>query len=1124
MPFPRMSVFEKHFTYLDDVPVSASKNPVKKVSFVDSLGNTVIGFFKAKSEDYTPFQIKYAVASSILVRLFVGEQGAEERLVFNEKGDIIGSVSIWCPDYKPMKAWKLFWQSVTDVEEKKIVNPSTSDLLVLNFMRLLMAATRIKGDDFHGGNLCPTAMIDAERYAYHILAEVLGYRWNEGRLHEEPIEALRFRSEHLSNYPNDGRCTHWPANDIPKCITIEKIHAAAEAVQSLASNPCIETENGQVCANDQKFTAVLAILLAFNSNLLQAHLEPYLGDLPLDFMSLNHDSGNKEAANRLMGKFPHLFNKETDKDSFIKHYCVMQQIEHDEFYRANVFYWGCKENKYHVPVPGFWEFLKNRPGAFREVTAWMEAQNKAFEAVWEKQQFSSTEPSLSSNPSSTNCMGPECQYDLKMVEAAYHQIYRDSRSPLIYDCLMELNASYSKLLARESELPFHHLNLEDDELTSVHQIFGKLIIPKPPDANLLHLNIYTLLQGLNKAIQAYTDLKGKDLTKQANEDFLETYKRQLAIYLEEIESQNPPEQWYLKFRQLVSILEFVCEDFSFEKHLNSENASINVPINIISPKFLTRENTNKKVVSAGIKTLFEWAKTVERSLLIDLLLNILHQYEPHPLNVLSNRKRHLTIEKYLKSTEDDGPNILAYILSTGAMKSNSLNCKMVDALLNYMVYQYLDVKDLSLFTIRDALEKKEFDIEVYTREAIHYASSMNEAITNKHSNFTIKKFYDEMYDWAEKQDKDMFTQLLNKSIDAHRSYFSLGFFASNSLIHQAAELVQSNYSQSEKLACLFYETANDPMGKTLLDNVLEAMNKTECQEYPCVNNYNKMEDEELYFKRLSQFSSLHLNIDDETLARFAHALFYFTDSLNKEKFQSLLKEAGAQQDGQEEKVANSYQLARLLKKENEKICELICIKLRNEIITSFATSKTRVDATHFKRILNFNMALQGRYFIRRREDFANLRLKPQFTPKELIKKIFNYVEHTTPTCFNALIENSIAVYEQNISCYTTPRSGAVREVLGKQISNKEKLAQIFKAGGIDSTSLNTHIFRRLTQELQCSLEAEDEVSYLKDLRLLAEKQLQTIVREKTRILSLQSEVKFNEEDGEFNDELVFHCV
>ncbi|MDP1602487.1 MAG: hypothetical protein Q8M03_04410 [Legionella sp.] len=417
MPLPLKAVLESQFTIETAGPaVPASGHPVRRVTFTNENGEKVVGWYKLLDDTYPEILAKISVAFGVRMRMALGKEVAEDRLVFDENGKILGTVSISVPDFKPMQC--AGETPPLDLREKEQVCPSVYTLLEHNFARFIVAAFLSGDDDGHPGNVGLNGLIDHDMRGYRLLTRIIkGPRFLDrvlgGFYAESPDNEFHITQQDILDLPIVKDRAFWCAHKNP--LNPAKQFSAWTSFQELATNPSIilpveppgpdkpaasaesPPPSKPVSFQEQLFYALLKELMVYDPEVLRSRLIEYLGDTPVDFMALGEGKSAELAA-----AYPELFKlkkgvppengAEPDPDyhpgnndePFVNIIAQFFQAKYDEFYKAVVFNPGCEKNSSGVPVPGYDDYLRRTPSSYRKVRAEMAAQNELIAEAWQR--------------------------------------------------------------------------------------------------------------------------------------------------------------------------------------------------------------------------------------------------------------------------------------------------------------------------------------------------------------------------------------------------------------------------------------------------------------------------------------------------------------------------------------------------------------------------------------------------------------------------------------------------------------------------------------------------------------------------------------------------------------------
>lgn len=797
--------------------IPPSGHQVIKVEFVDTDGKKVLAFFKGVAPDYPPILCKYAVASSLMMRGWIGEAVAEERLVLNDKDEIVGTVSIALPEYKRLHG---YGETALDNQEKELVNPSRETLMQRGCVELLAALYLIKEEDTHIYNIGTTRIVDnavfgsekedgttrivhkvvfgsidrdmSEYSRTHIMK---GCRLVEGLLKPIPKKVMSLKPGDLDNFPNVEGRTHWPANNRPGNFNYFKHHLAAEAFQSLAANPSLETEKGPVSFQEQLFSALLKILLNSEPELRRARFEDYFGDLPLDYLSL--ELSKREALER---EAPTKFNVETNDKPFVDHILDFFQDEYNESYRTVVLYTGCKENDYGVSVVGFANFLRNKPSAFKNILEWAARENKRMDESWKAHLAKKTPSTTRENKPvgsekgaiptfvDSYCVAPEGRYNLEKMKQRYHKIWRDAHEPIVGAILEKARVLANDMAnsMRVKPLPLKKIevpSIGDPKLTEAWQLLGE---PEPveeskkldchPESSLRvglrALEIF--IEQVHQRASDYYKLPLEELTPENNQLFIEFVDKLIRACekgLGDALGNDKMNKWRSQFNPIAEDLQRLTCGLQFQRHLLSlRDLPLEVKAEYDYIALLKRKHTDEEVVTMCLNALFDWANKLEKGVLDDYINTVIEgAYKPSPYNVTANRPRAQRVKEYLKSSEgEDGANRLATILSTGGCTTTSLNTKLIKCLIPIMLQDTNQV-DVNLLSVRSACGREELDVALYTLRAKEFALN-DKRFVHIHAKIRMEQLNEIMYQWVRDFPRPQFKKMVYLALSKYEPY------------------------------------------------------------------------------------------------------------------------------------------------------------------------------------------------------------------------------------------------------------------------------------------------------------------------------------------------------------------
>ncbi|CEG62367.1 hypothetical protein [Legionella micdadei] len=830
MAVPLKALRISQLTKAEGQEITPSGHAVEGVQFTDIDGSVKKGFFKPLAADYPDLLAKYSVAVSVAIRLALGDRAAEDRLVFDETGQkIVGTVSIALPGYKPLLS-KGSKSVPEDPQEKELVCPSKETLIKHNVAELLIAAWRYKCDDRHPDNFSLYGLIDWDMFLYHITRIMKGGRLIDGFLKPIPKKGMSLKDHELNTFPNVQNRTHWPANERPGNFNYYKHHLAAEAFKSLA---------GSTDFQEQMFEALLKELLTFDPEMLRVRLEEYLGDLTLDYSSL--DFAKKTECEQ---EYPSIFNSETDKKLFIDHMVAVFQKEFGEFRAAVIYYQGCKDNGHGTAVSSFANFLRNKPSAFKRIYEWAEMQNQKMAEQWKKAEGKSlnTDSILDAYH-----VAPEGRYNLARMKKHYHKIWRDSHFLALSSCLEEAKLLANKLANELRAVPIPMTKKEqqsavfDPSLAEAWMLLGEpekmtesLQLDCHPENNLRRglIVLEQFIEDLHRCCSAYYKIKLEELTSDKNNAFLEEMIKLIHGCEKELYSILGKEDlsvWARDFTTIADDLQRIYGGLNFQRHLFSKDQALGADAEHDYPALLKRKHTDEEVVTACLTALFEWANKLPEGQLDKYIQAIIEQeYQPSFYNFLSNRKRASLVLGFLSSsTRDSGADRLGTILSVGGLESNSLNTRLIANLIPQMLADTEQV-DVNLLSVRTACNKEEFDNFYYAQKAREFV--LNDPRFNHiHAKRNVILLQEAMYDWVAKLPREKFQAIVLSAVTTYEgpwySYYLSNRARGETVRSYFDEKKYPNLSNERILAFIFAEggITSSSLNPLLFKMILAAM-------------------------------------------------------------------------------------------------------------------------------------------------------------------------------------------------------------------------------------------------------------------------------------------------------------
>ncbi|USQ13665.1 hypothetical protein J2N86_13460 [Legionella lytica] len=746
------------------------------------------GFFKElePERNFPELLANGSVATSTILKLSQ-ERTAEEHLVCGEEGQVLGIFSLKLEGFKP---FNIKGEPIpSDSIEREQVIPSTETLVRENTIEIIMARQVFGDNDPHPHNLSLKGGIDYDMFWYE---EFSNFIKRPRTCIELPKKRVDFSVRDYERYPCcvDAKPYHSPTYahpgqgsitiPVPEMVqttvlpsALPKVYADSEQFANLAADP-----NAQA----QKVAAALKILLTFQPEVLckrlfdefesldeneyQRIIEQHgslinwaehsdenespktktsskeraiLTTRPLDYTSLGQTiRAECEQA------FPQLYNEQTNRKAFINFMMKVFQARYDSFYRTAVFYMGCEDNGFGVPLLPTHEELFRKPSIYKNIQEWMEKQNESI-------------------------IDPACKYNLEELHQRYHQVWRDAYAPRLRALLRDarnLTKSLAKLVAEKDDVVIVEtsdaLEVTDSELTDVWQLFGTLKniavgVKKDsdkdntPNSNGASLNTaFKLLahftNELQNIITQYYGKKGDVLLEADNQEFTQNILKLCSEYSDKINDALAHTTSYAKdkFAPIINQLEQFALQARFSKHLRATDEEM-----LTVPTSIKREIlplTHEEVIEEFNEKLFAWVDTLSP----DTFKLYMHEIidSKYSTTFEFTRKRAKPTKDYLEKSTESNHNKLAYILSSGKSDDGALNKCIIRELTPLMLQKNY------IASVSTALRTGSFEsnIDVFTQAAISCAKH-SRSFVHLHNMEGVSLIYNTVYEWVENLSK-----------------------------------------------------------------------------------------------------------------------------------------------------------------------------------------------------------------------------------------------------------------------------------------------------------------------------------------------------------------------------------
>ncbi|MCL9683092.1 hypothetical protein [Legionella maioricensis] len=842
MGIPKKGLRRKQLKDLTAGKAVEGSHPIIRVEFIED-GITKFGYFKElePKNHYPELLAKISVGTSLLQRLYLGKNCAEERLVFNERDELVGTLSIAIDGFKPFN-----YSNETVPEEiaaKEQVVPSTKTLLKKKHIEAAFAFWYGDNDDGHPHNNGfageEAVILDFDMFFYWLTILMKEARAVIGI----PKKSIALTVRDWESFPivKDSKPYHWftylhpgqeslPIQSSLLTRILPKPYADPSQFEQLAHEPE---------AHEQKFAVALKALLTFQPEVTRKRLTELFGDMTLNYTSLDDTDVSLRLAYEK--EYPNLFNETTNTKPFVDFMMDIYQKHYDNLYRVVVFYMGCENNGYGVPLPATCTALYRKPSFYRKIEEWVKTQN---ETIYSKDEAST-------------------KYNLPELQNRYHQVWRDAHFPtykeLLHSCF-QLNNKVLYLVSSQVELPeVEGKKVTDDTLTSAWEMVNtmpelskskieSLILvdkeSKLRNACLLLVDFTNTFQAIGKD---YFDKKREDLTEEDNLLFATQLKQlyekfDLPIRENLLHTMTPGGE----FNRISILLNQFAERINFKRHLTTTDEQMKDAISSIAPKEVL-PHTDESIIKQFNDSLFLWAKGLKPGELSLHINEIIDTYYAPYVSALSKRQRTQPVKEYLQaSQEESGDHRLAHIFSSGMVETGELNQLLIQHLTPLMLQSYplLSVRN----AVRDGAFKK--DILLYTAATVSFAKH-DKRFTHLYSDGGVKLFYKTMYEWVESLPQKKFQGIINSALYDYEQQLWWG----TSRRKEVEGYFKTASSQTQILALIFLKgekssSLNDKLFQKIIAGIkTEIESSTEMKKVPgykLISQFNPAEDLSIY--------------------------------------------------------------------------------------------------------------------------------------------------------------------------------------------------------------------------------------------------------------------------------------
>lgn len=812
MGIPKKGLRRKHLQDLTAGQAIDGSHPIIRVKFIDD-GIAKFGYFKElePKNHYPELLAKISVGTSLLQRSFLGKNCAEERLVFNDNDEIVGTLSIAIDGFKPF-----YYSSESGAIEpsaKEQVVPSTKTLLEKKHIEAAFAFWFGDNDDGHPHNNGfagdASVILDFDMFFYWFTILMKEPRPVVG----VPKKSIALSVRDWEGFPNvkDSKPYHWFTFVHPgqESLPLQSALLSRVLPKSYADPTQFEQLAHESEAHEQKFAVAMRALLTYQPEVMRKRLTDLFGDMTLNYTSLDETDISLRLAYEKT--YPELCNETTNSKPFVDFMMNLYQKHYDNLYRVVVFYMGCDNNGYGVPLPATCTALYRKPSFYRKIEEWVTTQN---ETLYSKED-------------------PSTQFDLHELQKRYHQIWRDAHAPtlkeLLHNCYQLTNKVLFQVSSQVEVAEVEGKKPTDDSLTSAWEMINVMpelskskiepliLVDKESKFREGLLLLVEFTNAFHALTKTYYEKERKDLTEEDNLSFAIQLKQLYDKFdLPLRKSLFHTTTHAAEFNRISILLKQFTEQVNFQLHLTTTDEQMKHALNSTTSQEVL-PHTDKSIIQQYNDFLFLWAKELKPDELSRHVKEIIDTH--YSSSVKAWRQRAEPVKEYLLVSQSErGDNRLAYIFSSGSVETGELNKLLIEHLTPLMLQSYPIPSVCN--AVKDGSFKK--DIFLYTTATVAFAKQ-DKRFNHRYSDERIKLFYETMYNWAESLPEEQFKGIIKSAIRDYEQQLWWG----TSRRAEVEGYIKTSTSQAQILALIFLKgEKTSTLNEKLFHKIIAGM-KTE---------------------------------------------------------------------------------------------------------------------------------------------------------------------------------------------------------------------------------------------------------------------------------------------------------